>query len=71
MMMNSVRKSGSASIVGGFLALVLVMIVFGPLLVIWGLNTLFPVLAIPMTVNTWLAVLFVFGAVRGNVPHKG
>jgi len=32
-------------------------IIFGPLAVIWALNTLFPVLVIPYTFKTWLAIL--------------
>lgn len=37
-------------------ALVVALIVFGPLAIIWSLNTLFPVLAIPYNVWSWLAV---------------
>ena len=33
------------------------LIIAGPMLVIWAMNTLFPVLAIEYTVWTWLAVL--------------
>jgi len=42
--------------------LFLVVIALGPVLVIWSLNTLFPVLAIPFTFYTWLAttILLVF-----------
>lgn len=40
-----------------FLLLVVVLIAAGPLLVIWALNTLFPVLAIDYTIWTWLAAL--------------
>lgn len=41
--------------------LVIALVVLGPLLTLWGLNTLFPVLAIPYTIKTWLATWFVFG----------
>ena len=37
--------------------LILVTIALGPVLVIWSLNTLFPVLAIPFTFFTWLATM--------------
>ncbi len=37
------------------IALVLALIIAGPILIIWALNTLFPVLAIPYTIWTWLA----------------
>lgn len=36
--------------------LVLVLI-FGPLALIWALNTLFPALLIPYTFETWLAAV--------------
>ena len=32
-------------------------IIFGPLALIWALNTLFPVLLIPYTFETWLAAV--------------
>lgn len=35
------------------------MVIFWPFILIWGLNTLFPVLAIPFTFWTWLAALIV------------
>lgn len=37
------------------IALVVIFIIIGPLLLIWSLNTLFPMLAIPYTFWTWLA----------------
>lgn len=33
------------------------LLIAGPLITIWALNTLFPVLAIPFTFWTWLAML--------------
>lgn len=39
------------------LLLLVVLIIAGPLMVIWALNTLFPVLAIDYTIWTWLATL--------------
>lgn len=41
--------------------LIVAIIAFGPLLLIWSLNTLFPALAIPYTFWTWLAA-FLLGA---------
>jgi len=38
--------------------LVVAIIVGGPLAIIWSLNTLFPVLAIPFTIWTWIAAFF-------------
>jgi low affinity Fe/Cu permease len=55
-----------------FLILILVVIVFGPLLTIWSLNTLFPVLAIPYSIETWLATAIIAGIFRGDgVSLKG
>ena len=52
----------SATILG-FVSLAIVAIVFGPLLVIWSLNTLFPVLAIPYALETWFATVVLNGMV--------
>lgn len=52
------------------IALIVFLIVVGPLLTIWALNTLFPVLAIPYTVWTWLSVIFLGGFLRANVNIK-
>ena len=56
-----------------FLLIVLfVVVVFGPLLTIWSLNTLFPVLAIPYSIETWLATGVIAGIIRGDgVSFKG
>lgn len=47
------------------LTLLVAVIVFGPLLGIWSLNTLFPVLAIPYTWQTWAAFILLFGSATG------
>jgi hypothetical protein len=52
------------------IALIVLLIAIGPLLTIWALNTLFPVLAIQYTWQTWLAVIFVGGFLRANVTLK-
>lgn len=44
---------------GAFIAVIIGLIIFWPFVLIWGLNTLFPVLAIPFTFWTWLAALIV------------
>jgi len=43
-------------VVVGFLVGVILVLLM-PLAVLWSLNTLFPVLAIPYTLETWLAVI--------------
>jgi hypothetical protein len=46
------------------------LIVVGPLLTIWALNTLFPVLAIGYTWQTWLAVVIIGGLFKSSVSIK-
>lgn len=53
-----------------WLAILVVAIVVGPLLTLWTLNTLFPVLAIAYTWQTWLAALFLGGILTTNVTNK-
>ena len=54
------------------LILVIIVAVFAPLLTIWSLNTLFPVLAIPYSIETWLATAVIAGIIRGDgVSFKG
>ena len=52
------------------LALVIFLIVIGPILTIWALNTLFPVLAIPYTIETWVAALIVGALLKTKVSTK-
>lgn len=47
--------------------IVALAIIFGPFCTIWGMNTLFPVLNIPYTFDTWLAVILVQLAIRSNI----
>jgi hypothetical protein len=47
------------------ISLFVAVVVFGPLLGIWSLNTLFPVLAIPYTWETWAAFALLFGSATG------
>jgi hypothetical protein len=48
-----------------WLVLVVIVLIVGPLASIWALNTLFPVLVIPYTFDTWLAMLLIGGVFRG------
>lgn len=41
------------------LAMIVLLVVFGPLAILWALNSLFPVLAIPYTFWNWLAVVVI------------
>lgn len=47
------------------LSLLIAILIFGPLLGIWSLNTLFPILAIPYTWQTWAAFFLLFGSITG------
>jgi hypothetical protein len=49
------------------LGLVILLVVFGPFFTIWAINTLFPVLAIPYTFETWCAVILLGLFFKGNV----
>ena len=53
-----------------WLVLIVAIVIVGPLLSIWALNTLFPVLAIPYTFETWLAVILVGGMFRASFIRK-
>jgi len=50
--------------------LLIVLIAIGPIVVIWALNTLFPILAIQFTFFTWLAVVIIGAFLRANVSIK-
>lgn len=54
----------------GLVLLGVLLIVCGPIAVIWGLNTIFPVLAIPYNFWTWLAMWVVQGAVRTPISFR-
>jgi hypothetical protein len=45
------------------LVLFLIIVTIGPLLTIWSLNTLFPILNIPYTLESWAAVVILGGAI--------
>ncbi len=51
-------------------AFIIALIAIGPLLMIWALNTLFPVLAIGYTWETWISVIIVTGLFKTNINVK-
>lgn len=57
-------------LVVGFAVLIVALVVLGPLLTIWAMNTLFPVLAIPYTIYTWAAVLIMSAFFQTKVSVK-
>ena len=42
------------------------LLILAPVATIWSLNTLFPVLNIPITFDTWCAALILGGVVGGS-----
>lgn len=52
------------------IALIIFLVIVGPFLTIWALNTLFPVLAIGYTIETWAAIVLLGGFLRANVNLK-
>jgi len=51
-------------------ALVIFVVVIGPIATIWALNTLFPALAIPSTFDTWVAVVVLGGLFKTSISQK-
>jgi hypothetical protein len=54
----------------GIAVLVIFFLIFGPLLTIWALNTLFPALVIAYTWQTWAAIVLLGMWVRGLVDFR-
>lgn len=44
-----------------------VMVLFIPFVLVWALNTLFPVLAIPYNIKTWGAALIIMAIMKPRV----
>jgi len=49
------------------LVILVAVLVLMPCATIWSLNTLFPVLAIPLNFDTWCAAVILGGVVGGGV----
>ena len=49
--------------------LILLLLIAGPLVTIWSLNTLFPALAIPYAWDTWLASAALTSAIAARVKN--
>lgn len=46
------------------------MVIAAPIAMLWALNTLFPALAIPYTLETWLAAFIIPAAFKTEVSFK-
>jgi len=57
MLYNKIKQTESVVALVLLLLFCLVLIVLWPMVVIWALNTLFPLLAITYTFWSWLAVV--------------
>ena len=49
------------------LAVVIFIVIIGPIATIWALNTLFPALAIPFTLDTWVAAVVLGGVFKTTI----
>jgi hypothetical protein len=48
------------------IVVILLILIFAPLLTIWSLNTLFPTLEIPYTMETWAATVIITGVIQST-----
>jgi hypothetical protein len=56
--------------IGFIIGVALFAVVGMPIATIWALNTLFPVLNIPLTIETWLAAFIIPAAFKTSVTTK-
>ncbi len=64
------NKISKGLVVVGVVVLAALMVIGGPLAAIWALNTLFPALAIPYTLETWLAAFIIPAVFKTEVSFK-
>lgn len=67
-MKSIVQLFGGLGLVGGIIAL-LVLIILWPLVIVWAINTLFG-LSIAYTFWNWLAALILLTAIKARVTTK-
>lgn len=53
----------------GIAAIIAIVVLF-PFVFIWSINILFPMLAIPYTFETWLAIVLLQSFLKANVTIK-
>ena len=60
------------SVVGVILgvAFIIALVIIGPFLVIWSLNTLFPSLVIPYALETWVSIMVLGAWISGLMNTK-
>jgi hypothetical protein len=52
------------------ITLLILAVAVGPLLILWALNTLFPILAIPYTWTTWAAAFILSSPFTGSAISR-
>jgi hypothetical protein len=52
------------------IAFIVALIIAGPLAVLWSMNTLFPALAIPYSIETWFATLILGATISPTIRVK-
>lgn len=52
-----------------WILVVIAIVVVGPLLTIWSINTLFPTLEIPYSLETWAAIVILASFFKTNVGN--
>ena len=60
------KESFKMANVAGIVVLSIIIFALAPFAVIWALNTVFPVLAIQMDFNTWLATTLLCLLISGS-----
>jgi hypothetical protein len=53
-----------------WIALVVLLTIIGPFITVWALNALFPLLAIPYTLETWAAMVILQVVLRSKIETK-
>lgn len=49
---------------------IIALVILGPAAVIWSMNTLFPALSIPLTFETWCAVVVLSSVFKTTITRK-
>lgn len=62
-------KTSMVGVVLG-VAFIIALVIIGPFLVIWSLNTLFPSLVIPYTLETWVSIMVIGAWISGLMNTK-
>jgi hypothetical protein len=52
------------------IGIILAVVILAPVATIWSLNTLFPVLNIPLTLDTWMAAIILGSVVGGGISRS-